>query len=363
MKILMVHHGKGIGGAPKSMSYLAQGLVNRGYIVEIVFLQSSDAIELFDAIECKKYVSKVPIYYFYHMSKWVRLWQVHKLILQFISVIIQMFFVAPYYIMKSKPDIVYVNTSVIPEWAIVSKLFNKKVVVHIRETLSKGHFGIRNLLISSTINFFSNLVISISKHNESRMRGIGNEKSFVIYNYEQLPAVNSNFKKIYDFIYVGGESAIKGWEVMERLIRSNPNANFVLAGGYSTDTKQSLLLLPNVKFVGLIPDVSKYIQQSKFLLSPFAEPHFSRPVIEAYAYGTVPLATFGGGSEEQIINGETGFLFDKCDFESADSSVKFCLDLNNSDYFCLLNNGKDFFKKRFSYSNEIKIIDLIAAMH
>ncbi len=360
MKILMVHHGKGIGGAPKSMSYLANGLIERGYIVEIVFLQSSDAINLFDAIECKKYVSKIPIYYFYHMSKWVRFWQVHKLTLQFISVIIQTLFVAPYYIMKSKPDIVYINTSVIPEWAVISRVFGKKVVVHIRETLSIGYFGIRNFLISSTISCFSDLVISISKHNESRVRRIDNGKSFVVYNYEQLPIVDSSLKKIYDFIYVGGESAIKGWEVMERLIRSNPYATFVLAGAYSDKIKQKLLLLSNVHFLGLIPDVSKYIQQSRFLLSPFSEPHFSRPIIEAYAYGTVPIATFGGGSEEQIVNGVTGFLFEKCDFEAADSAVKFCFDLNNSDYFCLLDNGQNFFKERFSSSNEIKIIDLIA---
>ncbi|MCD1279116.1 glycosyltransferase [Psychrobacter sp. CCUG 69069] len=360
MKILMVHHGKGIGGAPKSMSYLAKGLIERGYLVEILFLQASDATSLFDEIDCDKYVSKVPIYYFYHMSKWVRLWQVHKLVSQLVSVTLQTFFVAPYYILKTKPDIVYINTSVIPEWAIVSKFLGKKVVVHIRETLSEGHFGIRSFLISTIINSFADLVISISKYNKSKIKGIGKAKSLVAYNYERLPTINSSYKKIYDFIYVGGESEIKGWKVMEFLIRSNPLANFVLAGEYSDNTKRNLLLLPNVNIIGVVPNVYEYIKQSRFLLSPFAEPHFSRPVIEAYAYGAVPLATFGGGSKEQVVDGITGFLFNKSDFKSANLVVRTCLNLNDSEYFCLLSNGKKLFRDRFSSSNEAEIINLIA---
>lgn len=359
MKILIVHHGKGIGGAPKSMSYLAKGLVERGYEVEILFLQSSDALKLFDTIDCKKYISKVPIYYFYHMSKWVRFWQIHKILLQVMSVIIQSFFVAPYYIIKSKPDIVYINTSVLPEWAIVSKIFGKKVVVHVRETLSEGYLGVRRFLISSVINIFSNLVISISKYNESRVKGIGSTKSFVVYNYERLPVIDYSIEKTYDFIYVGGESAIKGWEVMARLVRVSPYASFLLAGDYSDNVKKSLLLLPNVHLVGLVENISIYIQQSKFLISPFAEPHFSRPIIEAYAYGTVPLATFGGGTEEQIIDGVTGFLFDKGDFKALSTIVKYCFDLNNSSYRRLIDGGQCLFKERFSFSNEAKLINII----
>ncbi|MGF2733384.1 hypothetical protein, partial [Marinobacter sp. DUT-1] len=95
MKVLMIHHGKGIGGAPKSMSYVAKALVENGVEVEVLFLQKSNAIELFQDINCKKTVLRYPVYYFYHMSKWVKFWQIHKLLAQAASLFLHLFWVAP----------------------------------------------------------------------------------------------------------------------------------------------------------------------------------------------------------------------------------------------------------------------------
>lgn len=126
MKVLMIHHGRGIGGAPKSMSYLARALEKNNLVkTEILFLQKSSALQLFEGIKLKKHISRFPIYYFYHMSKWVRIWQIHKLLFQFISFWFHLLFISPYYLLKIKPDVVYLNSSVLPEWLLVAKLFKK----------------------------------------------------------------------------------------------------------------------------------------------------------------------------------------------------------------------------------------------
>lgn len=359
--MLMVHHGKGIGGAPKSMSYVAKALVDQGVDVEVLFLQKSEAIELFQNINCKKTVIKYPVYYFYHMSKWVRLWQVHKLLAQAASVFLHLLWVSPRFIQKAKPDVVYINSSVLPEWIVVSKLLKKKVVVHVREAVSGGHFGFRQRVLSFLTKRFSDKIIFISRHNMKQMLQEESDDVRVIYNYELGSCLIDESEKVYDFIYVGGESNIKGWALISALLGSDMDFKLVLAGGYGEETKKKLLSDNRVVFLGFSTMLRSYIAASRFLISPFLEPHFSRPIIEAYSVGTVPIATDLPGITEQVSE-SSGFLFNRNDATEFFKVLERCLRMPISDYESLVSEGELMFERYFSQKNEARIVSLIMSV-
>lgn len=360
-KVLIVHHGSGIGGAPKSMSYLARRLVEDGHQVDVLFLQSSSAIELLQGIKCRVHVSKLPIYYFYHTSNWIRLKYFYKAVVQLLSINIQFFFVAPYYLNKINPDIVYINTSVLPEWAAISWFFRKRVVVHIRETTANGYFGIRRSFLRFIYSFFPDQVISISKLNLNALGLITSDKVTVIYNYERVEAIKrDDYSKIYDFFYLGGESDIKGWSFIRKLLESDIQFKMAIGGNFSLQVEDELIEDPRVNYLGVIKNISDYMSKSYFLISPFKKPHFSRPIIEAYAYGCVPIASNLIGIEEQLENFKTGLLFDSEDINDFFEKIRFSLSLKNTkEFYTILNAGKCFFEKSFSIGNEKKIVDKI----
>lgn len=360
-KILIVHHGSGIGGAPKSMSYIARTLANEGNLVEILFLKKSSATELVDDIDCKIHISKLPIYYFYHMSKWVKVKHFYKAIIQIISLAIQAFIVAPYFISKVKPDIVYINTSVLPEWTVISRIFRKRVVVHIRETTSNGYIGLRRSILKFIYSTFPSYVISISDANLQALGLTSNRRTSVIYNYERKKNPSKNaFIKEYDFLYLGGESEIKGWDFIRKLLLTDLKFKIAIAGAFNTITLNALLRDDRVDYLGVIKNVPVIMSKSYYLLSPFKKAHFSRPIIEAYAYGCVPISSNLKGVEEQLIDRETGFLFNAGEFSDFLEIIQFSLSLKGTDTMDkLLSSGMIFFEKRFSIANEAKIVNKI----
>ena len=64
-KILFIHHGKGIGGAPLSLLYLVEGLLKTTYKPLVVFLHDSDAMTLFK----KKNIRKKKYYQSFKISR------------------------------------------------------------------------------------------------------------------------------------------------------------------------------------------------------------------------------------------------------------------------------------------------------
>lgn len=360
-KILIVHHGAGIGGAPKSMSYIARILAEEGHAVEILFLKKSSAIDLVDDINCKIHISKLPIYYFYHMSKWIRIKYFYKAIVQIISLIVQTFIVAPYYIVKIKPDIIYINTSVLPEWTIISRIFRKRIVVHIRETTSNGYVGFRRSILKFIYSIFPSHVISISKANLKALGLTPSQNTSVIYNYERLKVSKkcASVKK-YDFLYLGGESGIKGWDFIMRLLLTDLNFKIAIAGAFNKNTIDILLKDVRVNYLGVIKDVPDIMSKSYYLLSPFKEAHFSRPIIEAYAYGCIPISSNLEGIEEQLKDRKTGLLFDVDEFSDFLKIIQYALSLEDTDKMDeILTFGMTLFEESFSIANEAKIVNKI----
>lgn len=357
-KILFIHHGRGIGGAPTSMSYLAKEMNKNNFNVEVLFLFNSDAIKLFDDI--KYHVVGLPLFYFNHTSHWVKLYKLHMIIIQMISWLFTILFVAPYWYLKLKPDAVYLNSSVLTDWSLVAKIFRIKNLVHIREAVSNGHYGVRNKLIKVLLNYSADTILYLSMHNYNRLKTTHN-KSFVIPNY--VRDMNYDFKlyeKEYDFIYVGGQKEIKGIEIIENfLLEKENNISVILLGYYKSEFIKQYSNIDNVKIVGVVPDAINYIKKSKFLIFPAVTPHFPRPVIEAYSVGTIPIVSNLEGICEIVKDGETGFVFENRNLNSLKQIIE---KAKLSPYDLIAKNGFELMKAMFSIENEKKIINSLTLL-
>ena len=65
---------------------------------------------------------------------------------------------------KLKCDLIHINSSTLISSIIASGLAKGKCIVHVREVLRKGNFGIPRLFISYIIKICADKIISISKH-------------------------------------------------------------------------------------------------------------------------------------------------------------------------------------------------------
>ncbi|MBP8945527.1 MAG: glycosyltransferase family 4 protein [Paludibacteraceae bacterium] len=86
---------------------------------------------------------------------------------------------------------------------------------------------------------------------------------------------------------------------------------------------------PNAIEVGLIYVVPKYLQEGCCLVSPFAKPHFSLPVIEAFTNHKPVIVTDIDGASEVVKHGVNGLIVKKNNPKELANAINF-----------MCNNGK-----------------------
>ena len=77
-KILYIHHGKGLGGAPLSLLYLIQGLDKTKFNPVVLFLQDSEVIDLYRSKGIKA-IGPLNIFDFSHTKiLWYKWYHIHR---------------------------------------------------------------------------------------------------------------------------------------------------------------------------------------------------------------------------------------------------------------------------------------------
>ncbi len=119
-----------------------------------------------------------------------------------------------------------------------------------------------------------------------------------------------------------------------QLILANRNDVTFLVIGSGTDSEESVSLVdqqykPYFRFLGKRKEVESYINlMDVCILATFTE-GISNSIIEYMALAKPVVATIGGGTEELVNSGETGFLVRHADFVSLSSAIEKLL--NNDD--------------------------------
>ena len=351
-KLLIIHHGWGIGGGLIAMVNLALQLQSH-YRVKVLCVFHSEAVEY---IRMKDVEVEVVDSWFYrsfyslfiHSSaSYFSIQNSLKKIYSLCTYFLNMYCFASKVIEKYAKDcdLVYLNSLFLSDWVKAAKKKHKKVIIHVREPLSDGLFSIRKNVIRRNISMYTDSVIAVSLDNAKRLNIL--HKTFIVYDpvspvncaLSNTPVTN---KFIY-FTYVGGEQRIKGFEqlaysleYLDEKIRiffigsnlpENPvsfsnSIRCVLSSYYRnlSSLKAKVRNSKNVILLGYKEDVFAYYQLSRAIISPFAKPHASLPILEALSIGKPVIASNVDGTGE-LIDNSVGIIYENGDYRALANAI------------------------------------------
>lgn len=354
-RVVYVHHGKGLGGAPLSLLNLVEGLDRTKYHPIVLFLHDSEAVDLFrkKGIEV---AGPANVYEFSHTKIWWYRWyHMHHLARAAWDTYQTMNGVASFWLDKLKPDIVHLNTSSLLGWGKAASEKGIPVVWHVREPMTHGYFGLRYNYVRSMVKKYADVIVPIS-HNDARPF-VDSSKMTIIYDpvdrdeFSPARSPEATLEKYHldaarpKILFVGGLSQEKGTlpilQILEKLLKKLPTAQLILVGYFDLEApeKSSLksMLIPRaylpstrykhavkevlerighaVVFTGPLKEVAPVMAAADVVVFPATVGHCARPILEANAMAKPAIAPNMPPLNELIIDGKTGYLIDNNDQE------------------------------------------------
>lgn len=389
-KILIIHHGKGLGGGLIALLGIIEKLKN-DYDVTVLCLFDSIAVEYIKEYNVKVIIpntffySKIYSVFEHSEASYKNLYTFCISFKSFFVCVLNAFFFAPIYLRSivQQFDLIYLNSTFLVDWCYVAKRNCKKVIVHVREPLAKGFFGIRKGIIRFILFKYCDRIIAITKDNAQRINLLN--KTVVIYDPVVFNKTRNSKNLILDpkyeyFIYLGGEQRIKGFEqIVKSLKYLNDNIRVLFAGQFSISKKRSLvkkiikvLIDPyywrypklinmlknanNVILLGVIDDVFSYIDNSIALISPFSKPHASLPILEAFSLNKPVIVSDIDGMHE-FVDLKTGMFFKNGDPKSLANVINLMSQISDKkrSYYSFEANKK----LREIYSSSFSILGIV----
>lgn len=360
-RILYIHYGGGIGGAPLSLLYLLQQIDRTRYEPVVAVLNPGPVADLYRQEGIETHVVKGISDFSHTALEWYGgsdLWRLPAKLLRFIPAIIR----TRRLIKTLRPDLVHLNSSPLAPSAIACKLEEVPLVWHIREPLAWGYLGWRRALFQAIVDWTASRVIAIS-HNDARQLRPG-PKIHIIYNFIDFGtfdrSINGNGLKVElgipleasVVLMLGGIAPPKGTlilvQALSYLHRLVPEVYTVVAGpppatlsergfkgvikrvlrtgAYQEAVREAVAVLPDAAqsrliFTGIRQDVPMLLAMADCLVFPSTVPHFARPIIEAAAMAKPSVASDLGGPQELVIHGDTGLLVPPADPEALAEAI------------------------------------------
>ncbi len=329
-----------VGGAEKSTQILAETLINKGFDVTVVSTGKKDEEKNINGV--KVYYINIPnIFWRYEADKQGSL---KRIIWRFID------FYNPFtekkikrIISKEKPDICHTNNIggfSVSLWNLIkkmdipiihtirdyyllcanSKMFKTTKVCE-KQCLECMIYTYNKKLISKNVDAVIGISkFILSKHLDYNYFENAKIKS-VIYNSVPKQSTETKMKTNFNKIklgFIGQLSPSKGIEfLLKNFIKLNKVKNnlelHVYGKGRTVDYENYLrekYKSDSIKF-HTFKDTSEIYSEIDIVIIPsiWHEP-FSRVLIESYSYNIPVLATNRGGIPENVIEGQTGFVFD-----------------------------------------------------
>lgn len=338
-RVVYIHHGKGIGGAPLSLLYLLEKIDRSRFHPIILFLYDSDVVDVFRSRNYEVHIGR-GLYEFSHTTiEWYSIFYFHRFLHRIIYFIPSIY--RCYRLVKNySPDIVHLNSSTLAPCAIGAKLAGCKVVWHIREPLSRGYLGIRKLILKWLIEKFSDAIITISNYDARQLKKsnkihfIPNFVDFKIFDhslngsaFRKEYGVKENVKTIG---MLGGVTPVRGTlefiKAIPYVIKEDKNCFFFVIGNFPKQInffksprnviywskickfRKREKLKEKIIFTGVKKDISRVIAGLDMVVFPSIIPQFGRPLIEAGAMKKPVVAWDLGGQNEIVVDNVTGKL-------------------------------------------------------
>jgi glycosyltransferase involved in cell wall biosynthesis len=345
-RILYIHHGGGLGGAPMSLLYLLKQLDRSRYEPVVLTLREGPVVDLYRKEGIETHVAQ-GIYDFSHTElesySGIQLWRLPLQVVRFLPSVAA----TRRCLTRFKPDLVHLNSSTLAASARAAWREKIPIVWHIREPIANGYVGLRRQWLTNHIEHDSTRIISISDFDASRLKP--SNKIRVIHNFvdfntfdKNIPAAEARKKLNLSpaqnvVVMLGGVAYPKGTLVFAQalpLVRKKvPNTKFLVAGQPPAvgDTSRIKSLAKfilrtddydrqvmkaasdsiasgHIRFIGQRTDIPQVLAACDVLCFPSVVPHFARPIIEAGAMAKPVVASRLGGPLELVNDGVTGIL-------------------------------------------------------
>lgn len=192
------------------------------------------------------------------------------------------------------------------------------------------------------------------------------DKGCVLYNFlpDMKQIVPNNKKGTYLFYY-GRITEEKGIRTLIEAMKTLPGLTLKVAGNGPLLDALKAKRLDNVEFLGFKSgsDLFKEVRNASFVIVPSEwEENNPLTVIEAYAYGKPVIGSRMGGIPE-IVNVDTGFLFDAFDLDGLRSVIRKAASMTNDAYNQMSDNARRFAEANFDagkhYMNLIDIYNQV----
>lgn len=390
--VLFVHHGRGIGGASINLLNILKYLDKEKYSPIVLLIHDSN---LREELELRNITTVVARSFFYrkfyrcytHSVAFLDEW--YRIDLWFrsgISWLLSWLYFAKQELKSINFDIVHLNSSVLTDWLSSCKSTNnKKVVIHIQEPISYGHFRFRYNFFRLLIKKYADAIVAISRDNANRVNIP--DKTFLVHNFVDFKFEDKDCEvepikgRV---LYLGGDNAIKGFfDVVDSLDYLDEGIVIVFCGNYSNIDKRNAISFnlknilwkisshnrqlikaylklrnhPKAEIVGFMSNPATLFLKSEFLISPFSKPHFSRPVIEAFAFKRTAIGTSVEGMDEVINHEINGILIPPGDPENLAKSIN-QLSKDSEKRRYLANNGFLKANKLYDFRNIKRLEDV-----
>lgn len=346
IRILYLHHGGGLGGAPLSLLYLLKQLDRSRYEPIVLTLKPGPVVDLYRSLGVETHVAPDIADFSHTELEWyggADLWRLPIQTARFWPSVIA----ARRRLRQFKPDLVHLNSSTLAAPARAAWREGIPVVWHIREPIANGYFGLRREWLKRHIAHDAARVIAISEYDASRLRPSPNVR--VIHNFVDFGVFDRalspgearrklNLTPAQNVVtMLGGVFYPKGTLVFVKALplvrKAAPNTIFLVVGpppavGDSSRLKSAMKFIlradaydrrvmaaaseaisgGHIRFTGIRSDIPQVLAAADVLTFPSVVPHFARPIIEAGAMAKPVVASRLGGPLELVQDGVTGLL-------------------------------------------------------
>ena len=374
-RILYVHHGYGLGGAPKSLSMLVSGLDKKKFeaIVALPDSKGNDPVKtMLSAAGAVKVIQDSRIKPFHGSTVAPN----HSLKGRVRAILLQnrLAHVSRELVDEFRPDLVHLNSTCLVAAARGARSVDDSipVIAHVREPLLQNWWG-RWLARKNRkqIDHF----IAIDRAGVESMGPRPIKNCDVIYNFVDRSVYRSDPKRASEkrkslgfredqvvFLYLSrvapSNGALELVRQVERLQERLPRSAVFLIAGFHEPRSEYAQQVTHVisrssmcSELAFDPDPVALIDAVDVVIAPFTEPHSARSVFEGAAMGKPSVVTNLPHLNELVVDGETGFSYDTLTDASFLNAVNNLCDERQR--LALGRGAFEFAKQRFDMTNNV----------
>lgn len=344
-----------VGGAERSVQFLAESLVKQGH--EAVVLTTTDEKDKVDYLNGVKvyYISLKNLYHPYINNRDKNINSALKPLWHAIDIYNPLMADKVEKIISAeRPDLVHTNNIAgfsVAVWQVVKKLrlplvhtlrdyylmcSRKYIMFHNGKNCNQPcvdckAYSIAKRQVSNSVDAVIGISQFILDHHLNFNYFSEASCQKVIYNSYQATASPHTESSRLRLGYLGRIEKPKGFDfLLQALLKLNHQDWELKIGGRVTDEKKADLRsrypLPNVSYLGFIKPEDFFSQIDVLIVPSLWQEPLGRIVLEAYAYGVPVIGSNRGGIPEIIDSGSTGFVFNPECEESLLEIIKKFLD-------------------------------------